>query len=168
MCSIGGWTRISLTGPMAPSCSCGQSEPCDPPWCGVFWPGRDGHADGCRNHRKGHGHLPGFRISFHGGDAPVRVCGAFRHRLSERFGCRARCPGRGSETHAWADVFVPGEGWIEFDPTNRITAGSALIRVATTRTPAQASPISGSYEGAGAVCLGLTVSVDVREAENPA
>lgn len=76
-------------------------------------------------------------------------------------------PVGGGATHAWADVFVPGEGWIEFDPTNRIIAGSALIRVATTRTPAQASPISGSFEGARAVCLGLTVSVDVREAESP-
>lgn len=73
----------------------------------------------------------------------------------------------GGATHAWADVFVPGEGWIEFDPTNRITAGSALIRVATTRTPAQASPITGSFVRAGAVCLGLTVSVDVREADDP-
>jgi transglutaminase-like putative cysteine protease len=73
----------------------------------------------------------------------------------------------GGATHAWADVFVPGEGWIEFDPTNKITAGGALIRVATTRTPSQASPISGSFEGEGAVCLGLTVSVDVREAESP-
>ncbi len=75
-------------------------------------------------------------------------------------------PVGGGATHAWADVFVPGEGWIEFDPTNRITAGSALIRVATTRTPEQASPISGSFEGAGAECLGLTVSVDVREADS--
>lgn len=74
-------------------------------------------------------------------------------------------PVGGGKTHAWADVFVPGEGWIEFDPTNRIIAGSALIRVATTRTPSQASPISGSFEGVGAVCLGLTVSVDVRETE---
>ncbi len=73
----------------------------------------------------------------------------------------------GGATHAWADIFIPGEGWIEFDPTNKITAGSALIRVATTRTPAQASPISGSYEGVGAECLGLTVSVDVREVEGP-
>lgn len=69
----------------------------------------------------------------------------------------------GGATHAWADVFVPGEGWVEFDPTNRITAGSALIRVATTRTPEQASPISGSFVGEGATCLALNVSVEVRE-----
>lgn len=77
-------------------------------------------------------------------------------------------PVGGGATHAWADVFVPGEGWIEFDPTNRITAGSALIRVATTRTPAQASPISGSFEGDDAACISLTVSVDVREVEGAA
>ncbi len=73
----------------------------------------------------------------------------------------------GGSTHAWADVFVPGEGWIEFDPTNRITAGRALIRVASTRSPGQASPIWGSYEGADAVFLDLTVSVDVRAYDGP-
>ncbi len=71
----------------------------------------------------------------------------------------------GGSTHAWSDVFIPGEGWIEFDPTNRIVAGRALIRVATTRKPSQASPISGSFAGKGAVCLGLEVSVDVGEVE---
>ncbi len=73
----------------------------------------------------------------------------------------------GGATHAWADVFVPGEGWIEFDPTNSITAGSALIRVATTRKPSQASPVSGSFIGASREYLGLTVSVDVVRAELP-
>lgn len=80
---------------------------------------------------------------------------------------RPRGPGLqgGGATHAWADVYVPGEGWIEFDPTNRITAGSDLIRVATTRKPSQASPISGSFEGDNAICLGLNVSVEVGEVE---
>ncbi len=73
----------------------------------------------------------------------------------------------GGATHAWADAFVPGEGWIEFDPTNRLTAGNALVRIATTRTPRQASPISGSFRGRGAVCLGLTVSVNVTDVVRP-
>lgn len=67
----------------------------------------------------------------------------------------------GGATHAWADIFVPGAGWVEFDPTNRIVAGRNLIRVATTRTPAQASPVRGSFKG-GAF-LGLDVDVEVHE-----
>jgi transglutaminase-like putative cysteine protease len=67
----------------------------------------------------------------------------------------------GGSTHAWADVFIPGAGWIEFDPTNRIVAGRNLVRVATTRTPAQAVPVSGTYLHDGAACLGIDVQVSV-------
>lgn len=74
----------------------------------------------------------------------------------------------GGATHAWADVYIPGEGWIEFDPTNRIVGGAALIRVATTRTPAQASPISGTFIGSSAKLLGLDVSVKVTTPTEPA
>lgn len=71
----------------------------------------------------------------------------------------------GGATHAWADAFIPGLGWVEFDPTNRIVAGIGLIRVATTRTPAQASPIQGTYIGGDAVFLGMDVAVKVTSAE---
>lgn len=74
-------------------------------------------------------------------------------------------PVGGGATHAWADAFVPGEGWIEFDPTNRISSGSALIRIATTRKPSQASPVSGSFRAEGAQCLSLDVAVEVSEVE---
>ncbi len=67
----------------------------------------------------------------------------------------------GGATHAWADVFLPGAGWVEFDPTNRIIAGRNLIRIATTRTPSQALPVSGSYRATGARCLGMEVEVQV-------
>lgn len=56
----------------------------------------------------------------------------------------------GGSTHAWADVFIPGVGWIEFDPTNRIVAGPNLLRVAVTRTQIQALPVSGVFSGGGA------------------
>ena len=69
----------------------------------------------------------------------------------------------GGSTHAWADVYVPGEGWVEFDPTNLIEGNQALIRIAVTRTPAQATPISGTYDKEQAVFLGMTVEVSVRE-----
>jgi transglutaminase-like putative cysteine protease len=70
----------------------------------------------------------------------------------------------GGATHAWADIFVPGAGWIEFDPTNRIVAGKNLVRVATTRSPSQALPIEGSYRHDGTAFLGMEVTVSLTEA----
>jgi len=67
----------------------------------------------------------------------------------------------GGATHAWADIYLRGAGWIEFDPTNRIVAGRNLIRVGTTRAPAQAVPVSGSYRHDGAQFLGMEVEVSV-------
>lgn len=67
----------------------------------------------------------------------------------------------GGATHAWSDVFVPGVGWVEFDPTNRIIAGRNLIRIATTRTAAQALPLIGAFMPCGARYLGMDVQVDV-------
>lgn len=66
-------------------------------------------------------------------------------------------------THAWSDAFIPDVGWIEFDPTNRIIGGRSLIRVGATRTPAQASPISGSYEGPPSAFESMSVSVEISE-----
>ena len=68
--------------------------------------------------------------------------------------------GAGS-THAWAEVYLPGAGWIEYDPTNGVVAGENLIRVAVTRDPSQAIPISGTFTGAGSDFLDITVEVTV-------
>src|SRR3954470_13179906 len=65
-------------------------------------------------------------------------------------------------THAWAEVYLPGAGWVEFDPTNGLIAGENLIRVAVTRDPAQAIPISGTFAGDGAKYLGMEVDVTVH------
>jgi transglutaminase-like putative cysteine protease len=64
-------------------------------------------------------------------------------------------------THAWAEVYLPGAGWIEYDPTDVLIAGENLIRVAVTRDPSQAIPITGSYTGSAADFLGMTVEVMV-------
>jgi transglutaminase-like putative cysteine protease len=64
-------------------------------------------------------------------------------------------------THAWAEVYLPGAGWIEYDPTDVLIAGENLIRVAVTRDPSQAIPISGSYIGSSADFMGMTVEVAV-------
>lgn len=64
-------------------------------------------------------------------------------------------------THAWCEVFLPDLGWLEFDPTNGLAESPDLIRVAATRTPAQALPISGAIIGDPGRSR-LHVSVDVR------
>lgn len=64
-------------------------------------------------------------------------------------------------THAWADIYVPGSGWISFDPTNATISGGDLIRVAVTRDISQAVPIAGSYVGTPESYLGMTVNVSV-------
>ena len=67
---------------------------------------------------------------------------------------------RGSDaTHAWAEVFVPGAGWITFDPTNRGVGGSNLIPVAVARNIRQAVPVAGSFVGRGNAFLEMTVDV---------
>lgn len=67
----------------------------------------------------------------------------------------------GGATHAWVEVYLPGAGWVEFDPTNGIIGGKNLIRVAVARDPSQAIPLSGSWTGAPADYLGMTVDVRV-------
>jgi len=55
--------------------------------------------------------------------------------------------GAGS-THAWAEVYVPGAGWISFDPTNRGVGGFNLIPVGVARDIRQVMPVVGSFVGA--------------------
>ncbi|MBY4630878.1 transglutaminase family protein [Rhizobium croatiense] len=67
----------------------------------------------------------------------------------------------GGSTHAWCQVYLPGAGWAEFDPTNGIVGNRDLIRVAVARDPRQAVPLSGSYDGNGSDFDSMTVQVNV-------
>jgi len=67
----------------------------------------------------------------------------------------------GGATHAWVQVFLPGAGWVEFDPTNALVGGRNLIRVAVARDAAQAAPLSGSYVGAAEDFVEMSVEVTV-------
>jgi transglutaminase-like putative cysteine protease len=71
----------------------------------------------------------------------------------------------GSNTHAWVRIFLPGAGWVEFDPTNGIIGNRGLIRVAIARDPYQALPLSGTWFGLPASFLGMEVNVDLRHAD---
>jgi transglutaminase-like putative cysteine protease len=67
----------------------------------------------------------------------------------------------GGATHAWAQVFLPGAGWVEFDPTNALIGGRNLIRVAVARDASQAAPLAGSYNGAPDDFASMQVEVQV-------
>ena len=69
----------------------------------------------------------------------------------------------GGNTHAWCQVYLPGAGWVEFDPTNGIVGNRDLIRVAVARDPRQAVPLTGTFFGAAEDSKGMTVAVEVRE-----
>lgn len=64
-----------------------------------------------------------------------------------------------AESHAWAEAFVPGRGWIQFDPTHPNPRLSDYIRVGSGRDYADAAPVRGSYVGPGAESMKVTVSV---------
>lgn len=66
--------------------------------------------------------------------------------------------GSGS-THAWTEVYVPGAGWITFDPTNRSIGGFNLVPVAVARDITLLMPVSGSYVGAADAFAGMEVEV---------
>ncbi|MCU4181403.1 transglutaminase family protein [Bosea sp. BH3] len=70
-------------------------------------------------------------------------------------------------THAWAEVFIPGDGWVEFDPTNDLVADRQLLRVAVARVPEDASPVTGSFTGPAGSFLGLSVGVTIEPADTP-
>ncbi len=67
----------------------------------------------------------------------------------------------GGNTHAWVRIFLPGSGWVEFDPTNGIVGSRGLIRVAVARDPLQAVPLSGTWRGAPGSYIDMEVTVDI-------
>jgi transglutaminase-like putative cysteine protease len=74
----------------------------------------------------------------------------------------------GGSTHAWCQVYLPGAGWVEFDPTNGIIGNRDLIRIAVARDPRQAVPLSGTWTGEPSDFLEMSVEVNVTSPQGSA
>ena len=94
----------------------------------------------------------------------ARVVSGYLYNPDQQIGS----PGNLGSTHAWAEVYVPGAGWITFDPTNRGVGGFNLIPVAVARNIGQAMPVAGSFEGPVDAFLGMSVEVLVTSWNNGA
>jgi transglutaminase-like putative cysteine protease len=93
----------------------------------------------------------------------VRSLGLAARFVSGYLYVPARDGGRvgGGATHAWLEVYLPGAGWMEFDPTNGIIGNRDLIRVAVVRDPRQAVPLTGTWTGDPSDLIGMDVEVAV-------
>jgi transglutaminase-like putative cysteine protease len=73
----------------------------------------------------------------------------------------------GGATHAWMQAYLPGAGWVDFDPTNSIIGNRHLIRVAVAWDPKLVLPLWGTFVGSASSFLGMDVTVTVTAEDGP-
>ncbi len=69
--------------------------------------------------------------------------------------------GDSDTTHAWAEVYLPGAGWITFDPTHGRIGDAGLVATAIARTSSQIMPIAGTYVGKQEDFEDMTVDIHI-------
>jgi transglutaminase-like putative cysteine protease len=70
----------------------------------------------------------------------------------------------GGNTHAWVQVYIPGPGWVDLDPSGGIVGNENLIRVAVAHHPRDAIPLQGTWFGTATDHLAMKVAVKVTTA----
>jgi transglutaminase-like putative cysteine protease len=70
----------------------------------------------------------------------------------------------GGNTHAWVQAYVPGPGWIDFDPSSGMAGNQNLVRVAVVHDPRHAIPLQGTWIGSVSDHLAMKVAVKVTVA----
>ena len=136
-----------------------------PPATPLHAPGRAWRADTCRDAATRQRDVPRLCLADDRCGPLARFRGQVRQRLHLRARCRAaseRHPipaaapisinavlplvaplpiAEGGATYAWLQVYLPGAGWVDFDPTNSIIGNRNLIRVAVAWSPMQVLPL---------------------------
>jgi len=67
----------------------------------------------------------------------------------------------GGNTHAWVQVYIPGPGWVDFDPSSGKVGNENLVRVAVGCEPRVAIPLQGTWIGSASDHLAMKVAVKV-------
>ena len=68
-------------------------------------------------------------------------------------------------THAWAEAFIDGLGWVGFDISNGISPDMRYVRVATGRDYKDAAPVTGISFGTSTTVLDVEVAVEQKQVQ---
>jgi len=71
----------------------------------------------------------------------------------------------GGNTHAWIQAYIPGPGWVDFDPSSGMVGNQNLVRVAVAHKPHEAIPLQGTWTGSASDHLAMKVAVKVTAAD---
>lgn len=67
--------------------------------------------------------------------------------------------------HAWVEAYLPGAGWVGFDPTNGQLCDHHFLATAVGLTPQDISPVAGQYYGNKSISSTLETSLTIKEAK---
>ena len=107
--------------------------------------------------RDGHGSCRDFAVLF-------VACCRFQG-IAARFvsGYLPAAPGERQHMHAWAEVLLPGAGWLPHDSTRGGLAGEEHISVAAAAEPADAAPLTGGFNGFARSEMSIELTVETGE-----